>query len=104
MPWLELLRAAVALSTQREVAHELGFSPTTVNQVLKGTYTASPARLAARVLARYNHPLHCHHLQREIAGSECVSFRTRPIPTSSHHALDHWAACQACPNKPKEKA
>jgi len=103
MSWLELLRAKVAASSQVKVARELDLSQSTISQVLKGVYNASTVHIAARVLDIYGR-VRCPHLDREIPGAECIGYRTRPIPTSSHRALDHWAACQACPNNPKEKA
>lgn len=103
MNWLELLRAKVDASSQVKVARELALSQTTISQVLNGTYNASTERIAARVLEVYGR-VKCPHLGQEITGPECLTNRTRPIPTSNHRALDHWAACQACPNNPKEKA
>ena len=103
MSWIELLRAKVDATSQVRVARELSLSQSTISQVLKGVYNASTEHIAKRVMEIYGRVI-CPHLDREIPGAECLSFRTRPIPTSNHRALDHWAACQACPNNPKEKA
>lgn len=47
--WLEVLRAAVARSSQRKVAARLGVSDTIVQRVLAGTYKHSTRNLEKKV-------------------------------------------------------
>lgn len=95
-PWFTLLRQRVDESSQAAVARDLGFSKATICLVLKGTYAASTKHLAEAVLARYGQ-IDCPHLKRPITPDECLGYATAPMSTSNPHALDHWAACQACP-------
>ncbi len=36
--WIEIMRAACAGGSQREVSRQIGYSQSVVSQVLKGTY------------------------------------------------------------------
>lgn len=56
--WLGLLRAECARTSQVQAAQRLGCSPTTVSQVLSGTYAANPIRIERRV-------------RGELQGAEC---------------------------------
>ncbi|HEU4603436.1 MAG TPA: hypothetical protein VFS24_15790 [Steroidobacteraceae bacterium] len=47
--WLDVLRAAVARSSQRRVAKRIGVSDVLVQQVLAGTYSSRPVKLEAAV-------------------------------------------------------
>lgn len=47
--WIEVLRAACEAKTQAAVAERIGYSPATVNQVLKGAYKGDLRRVEEAV-------------------------------------------------------
>ncbi len=47
--WIEVLRTACEAHTQAEIASRIGYSPTVVNQVLKGTYPGDLPRVEQAV-------------------------------------------------------
>jgi DNA-binding transcriptional regulator YdaS (Cro superfamily) len=49
MTWLDTLRTVCAAEGQKTVAQRLGFSPTTISQVLSDTYNADTKRVQAAV-------------------------------------------------------
>ena len=51
--WERILRERVGQSSKSRVARELGVSPSTVTQVMKGTYGADTAKFGRRVMAVY---------------------------------------------------
>lgn len=102
MHWLDLLQARVKGSSQAAVARELGLSRSAISQVLSGTYPACTTAIARKVLATYGE-VACPHLGQAIPATACLDFQTRPMSTSNHHALNHWAACQACPHNTHRK-
>jgi hypothetical protein len=101
--WLDLLRAAVAGSSQAQVARELGVSATAVSLLLAEKYPARTDKLADRVLLRYGR-IHCPYLDEEIAFSACRDHHDRPAPTSSPFAMRHWRACQSCAHNKLRRA
>lgn len=99
--WLTLLRDEVGRTSQRSAAARVGVSATTVCQVLKGSYTASPARIAARVeevLGR----VECPHTGESLEAGECARRRGRPMPTHSPEAMRAWRACRGCEQRQRE--
>jgi hypothetical protein len=53
--WIEILRKEVEAKSPKIVAAEIGYSRTTVDLVLKGTYTGSLDKVKERVMAIYGH-------------------------------------------------
>lgn len=102
MHWLELLQARVKGSSQAAVARELGLSRSAISQVLSGTYPACTNAIAKKVLDTFG-DVACPHLGQAIPAMACLDFQGRAIPTSNPHALNHWAACQACPHNTHRK-
>lgn len=51
--WMEMLRAQVDAKGQAQVARELGYTPSTVSQILSGKYGADTAKVGDRVMAIY---------------------------------------------------
>ena len=49
MTWLDTLRQACEIEGQKAIAQRIGFSPTSVSQVLSGTYSADTKRIQAAV-------------------------------------------------------
>lgn len=97
MTWMDLLISAVEASNKAQVAENLGVSRTTVSLVVDGKYPAKTDRIAAKVIELYGR-VTCPHLGVEISLSECKTYHTGQVPTSSPRAMKHWRACQTCPN------
>ena len=108
-PWFALLKARYALTlTKKDVAKQLGISPTTLSMVINGTGNygdgaASTDRIAERVIHIYGrYP--CPHLseqageERVITAIQCHSYATSAPPTTSPRAIQHWQACRTCPH------
>ena len=98
--------AAARHGTLRKLAAALkakgvkGLSFGALHGRLHDSYGADTARLDARVRQHLSTGVECPHLDREIGRAECADFAARPMPQSDPAKIRHWAACQACPNRP----
>ncbi|SOD42297.1 LacI family transcriptional regulator [Nitrosovibrio sp. Nv4] len=97
MSWMELLISAVAATNKAKVASDLGVSRTAISLVVSGKYPAKTDKIATKVIETYGR-VTCPHLRVEISLSECKTYHTGQVPTSSPRAMKHWRACQTCPN------
>lgn len=97
--WLILLREAVSVSSQTNVARKLDLSRTTVSLVLSGKYPGKTDRVAARVL-RVLGQVKCTHTAELVTPTVCLDFAARRPPVNNPLALSHWRACQSCPHRP----
>lgn len=93
---LTLLRREAAATSQAAAARRIGISPTAVSQLLSGKYPAKDLAPMLRRIASALDGTDCPHLGRRLAGEDCRSYRTRPMPRSDAAALRHWGACQTC--------
>ena len=101
--WLELLRQAVADSSQAAVSRATGLSPTAISLALAGKYPAKTDKVADKVMLRYGR-VACPFLQQEITFATCREHHGRAAPTSSPFAMRHWRACQGCPHNTMRRA
>jgi hypothetical protein len=99
--WKSLLAAEVARSSKADVARRIGCSRSAISMVLRGTYPADPARIVARVVELLSR-VHCPHLERAIAPTDCRTYALGAPPISSTVAADHWRACQRCAHRPAD--
>lgn len=109
--WYQLLQSAVADEPRGKAgvvdrllaAGAQRVSRTQLSLILSGNYPASPARLAAKVLAVYDrHP--CPYLGADVSIDHCIAINRGPAPTWDPAALDNRRICQTCPHKPKQPA
>lgn len=100
--WMKLLQDAVAVSTKKAVADNLGVSRSTVSLIMNGKYPASSGHVAQKVLNVYGR-IHCPHLDAEITPERCRSCRTGSAPISNPRAMKHWRACQVCVHNPESE-
>jgi len=103
MSWLELLEAAIAKDGLKAVAASLGYAPSSISLARHGRYIGSTERIAARVVEVYGQ-WECPFLARSLSASECQAFAHRSTPTSNPQALRHWAACQECPFRRRNRS
>jgi len=97
--WLQILRDAVAASSQTTVAERIGMSRTAVSLVLSGKYPGKTDRVADRVLRVFGQ-VQCTHTGQPIALTVCVSYATRRAPLNNPFELSHWRTCLTCPLRP----
>ena len=96
--WFEILQKEVAASSQSAVAKKLGYSVTTVNQILKGKYLGKPDKVAVRIIDVFA-KVTCPYLSEEIDIAICQEHANSKAPSHNPTKMQHWRACQACPNK-----
>ncbi len=110
-PWFAVLQRACATHRQSHVARRLGISGGAVSQLLNGTGLygdgrARTDRMAERVIYEFDR-FACPYLSDGqggegavvITSSQCRAWALRPVPTSSPREIQHWQACQQCPNR-----
>ncbi len=97
--WLEMLREAVAASSQTAVAERLDVSRTTVSLVLAGKYPGKTDKVAARVLRVFGQ-VQCTHTGQPIELTVCVSYATRRPPVNNPREMSHFRTCLKCPLRP----
>lgn len=102
--WLTVLRDACTSSptqpdaSQKKMANRLGVSPAMINQVLRGAYKGSTARLEARVRGELmRQTLVCPALG-EINTKRCQDEQRRPFAPTNPQRVAVFKACRAgCP-------
>ncbi|AOJ13174.1 MULTISPECIES: helix-turn-helix domain-containing protein [Burkholderia] len=97
--WLVLLREAVFVSSQADVARKLDLSRTTISLVLSGKYPGKTDRVAARVLRVFGQ-VKCTHTAELVTPTVCLDFAARRPPVNNPLALSHWRTCQTCTHRP----
>ncbi|MBW7998377.1 MAG: helix-turn-helix transcriptional regulator [Candidatus Glassbacteria bacterium] len=93
--WLELLKRAVADTSQARAAARIGYSPATVNLILHGKYKGSLENVAAKVLAALG-SVECPWLGSVIGAELCFLYRTRKVPANDPAEVKFWRHCQRC--------
>jgi hypothetical protein len=92
-----MAKTAADASSITSVASETGYTRTSMSLYLSRSYPASPAKLEAAILARYDrYP--CPHTGEEINGPDCHRRATAPRPFGGRAKEANWQACQACPH------
>ncbi len=95
MSWLEVLREACEASSQVTVSKRLGYSKTTVSQVLGGKYTGDVVRFQETVEAvLMKRAVSCPVLG-DIALSVCLSHQKRKFSTTNPMRVQMYRACRA---------
>lgn len=97
---MELLRSKCAELSQAEVARRLNYSPTTINQALKGTYGGELDNLLTKVEEVFGSTTVLCPLQGEITLGKCASNRRLPFIPVNPARVELYRACQDCGGKP----
>jgi transcriptional regulator with XRE-family HTH domain len=101
---IELLKKRVDVSSQAQVARELGLSKTTVSQLLSGHYGASTEKLESKIMIIYGNAkgvFTCPHTLDEITPLDCAitweraKAAGRRIP-GNPVTLRQYHACRNC--------
>ncbi len=97
--WIEALRDECERTSQRRAAERLAISPSTINQVLNGTYKAKTGRIEERVRGELmNKTLECPVLG-EITTRSCQDWQAKPFAATNPTRVAVYKACRAgCPH------
>ncbi|MDL2320745.1 helix-turn-helix domain-containing protein [Desulfosarcina sp. OttesenSCG-928-B08] len=93
---MELLKAKVAELGQAPVARKLGYSPSAINQVLKGTYGGGLENLMRRVAETFGDQTVFCPVMGEIPLQRCAEERKKPFSATSPQRVRLFQACQDC--------
>lgn len=98
--WVEALARACEGTSQARVAGRLGFSPPTVNQVLKAAYKGNLSRIEAAVRGAFMADVvDCPGFGGPIPTNECVAWRRRKYDGGNHLNVRMYRACRGgCPH------
>jgi hypothetical protein len=96
---LVLLKQKCDESTQIAVARKLKYSPSAINQAIKGTYKGDLTNLLTRVEEVYGSTKVACPLQGEITLGKCAANRALPFITVNPARVELWATCRDCEEK-----
>jgi hypothetical protein len=94
------LRAAIAASSQAKVAKKIGYSASTLSQVLNGTYGGNLTKFEQCVRgALLSETVNCPALGMEIKRNVCVEHQNRPQKFAMVNPMyiKLFRACPGCP-------
>lgn len=97
--WVEVLREHAARSGQAATARLIGYSPTVVNQVLKGKYPGDLCAVEQRVMgALMGATVDCP-VVGELPRNKCLDHQKAAFaPTNPERAL-LWRTCPGCTHR-----
>ncbi len=100
--WLRALAERCHATSQARAAREVGLSPSTINQVLKGTYRGNWERVRTRIEGALLHvAVHCPVLG-EISSADCLDYQRRPFVATNPQRVRLYKACRTCPHNISE--
>lgn len=97
--FITLLANEVEQSNRTLAGKRVGLSRTAISLVLVNRYPAATSGVERRVLEVLGR-IPCMALDRDITVEQCQAHRQRQAPTHNPMAMQHWRACQRCPNNP----
>ena len=104
MSWLEILRQACESQGQKPVASQIGFSVTTVSQVLSGAYKADMKRIRTAVEgALMGAVVECPVIG-EIPRQRCIEHQRRAcrFAATNPARVQLSKACRVCKNRTED--
>lgn len=96
--WLAVLESECQKRTQRVVATELGYSPSVINQVLKGTYPGDNEKVRAKVEGMYMGATVMCPVVGAIPRNRCIEQQGRPFAATNPMRVQMYRTCPTCPN------
>ncbi|MEE1951002.1 hypothetical protein V0R48_18645 [Pseudomonas alcaligenes] len=98
--FVSLLAGEVNRSNRTLAGRRIGMSRSAVSLILSNRYPSpSTAGVERRVMEALGR-IECVALCEVITAEQCQTFRERRAPTHNPMAMQHWKACQHCPNNP----
>jgi DNA-binding transcriptional regulator YdaS (Cro superfamily) len=92
--WVRALAAACAGTTQAAVAKRLGYSPSVVNQVIRGSYKGDLTRVEAAVRGAFMSECVICPVLGEIGRDVCLAHQRRGFDASSSVRAQLFHACR----------
>ena len=98
--WVMALAEACMHATQKTVGDKIGYSGTTVSQVISNSYPGDIENVEARVRgALMSETVFCPAINGELGRDICRHWQRRPFSTASANAVRMYQACRSgCPN------
>lgn len=98
--WIEALAAECArVGSQAKVARDLGYSPSTLSLVLKGTYPGSTAAIEAVVRGRLMSSVVDCPVVGELPTDQCQRHQQAPWAPHNPQRIAFFRACRSgCPH------
>ncbi|NMC73982.1 MAG: helix-turn-helix transcriptional regulator [Geobacteraceae bacterium] len=97
---MRLLREKCAELGQAEAARRLGYSPSAINQALKGGYQGSLDNLLTRVEEVFGSTTVMCPILGEIPLGKCADIRRRPFAATNPLRVQLYRQCRKCGGKP----
>lgn len=98
-----VLRAAVAASSQAEVARRINRSAAAINLVLKGTYAGNPDAILELVSAEFGGAEVDCPVMGVIPQIHCIENRQISFMPTNHQRVRLSQVCRDCENNPKRQ-
>jgi len=98
---MKLLREKCDELSQSRVAAAIGYSPSAVNQALRGTYRGDVAKLLERVAEVFGDETVDCPILGEIPLGKCAFHRRRPFAATNPLRVTLWRACRQCEKEGK---
>ncbi len=96
--WIETLSKACKEDSQKAVADRIGYSPTVVNQVLKGAYKGDLAAVELAVRgALMNKTVDCPVIG-PLPTNRCLEIQKQPFAATNPQRVRLFQACRTCPH------
>jgi hypothetical protein len=97
--WIDALACACRGATQRRIAERVGYSPTVINQVLKGRYQGDLSAVEQAVRgALMDLHVDCPVLGA-LAADRCLEIQRRPFAATNATRVRLYRACRSgCPH------
>jgi len=102
--WLQALAEACDATSQRKVAKLLGYSATTINQVINNGYGSGLREIEATVRAKLlTQDVECPVLGT-ISSDRCLDEQRRPFAATSGLRVRLWRTCKVCQRNVSKEA
>lgn len=98
--FVTLLAREVEQSNRTKAGERIGMSRTTVTLILQNRYPSPTTKGVERRVLKVLGRIPCAAIGGVVTVEQCQSYRERPAPTHNPMAMQHWRACQHCPNNP----
>lgn len=93
---MELLKQAIAESSQADVARRINRSAAAINQILKGSYSGNPDTILELVAAEYGGETVDCPVMGEVSLSQCMEARNRPFSAANPMRVKLFKTCKHC--------
>lgn len=98
--FVTLLAREVEQSNRTKAGERIGMSRTAVTLVLQNRYPSPTTKGVERRVLDALGRIECVAIGEAVTAEQCQTYRERQAPTHNPMAMQHWRACQHCPNNP----